>query len=162
MRPLLRLPLCAIASTSLPVFSCVTAMYFHRSTGLSLPSGGSVVYGSTSAACRPSPRKITLRCRLLPPVFEVHSKPMKAVKRPGSLYASADLIVSIQALRYAAVPGIGKPFGSWPLPKLTMMSIAASAPCPPRIWSYHLRPCGVPSSSGSPLISCGKKPMPSE
>src|SRR5262245_45424786 len=40
MLPLLRLPLCASASTSLPVFSSVAAIHFHRSRGLSLPSGG--------------------------------------------------------------------------------------------------------------------------
>ncbi len=43
MRPLLRLPLWAMASTSLPVFSSVAAIHFHRSSGLSLPSGFSVV-----------------------------------------------------------------------------------------------------------------------
>ena len=89
MRPLLRLPLWAIASTSLPVFSCAIAIHFHRSAGLSLPSGFCVVNGSTRRAMSPLPRKMTLRCRLLPPVFEVHSKPMKAVNRPGSLCVSA-------------------------------------------------------------------------
>ena len=53
MRPLLRLPLWAMASTSLPVFCSVAAIHFHRSTGLSLPSGGSVVNGSTRLACAP-------------------------------------------------------------------------------------------------------------
>ena len=48
---------------------------------------------------------MTFRWRLLPPVFEVHSKPMKAVNRPGSFASSAALIVSRQALRYADEPG---------------------------------------------------------
>ncbi len=58
-----------------------------------------MVNGSTRLAFVPSSRKITLRWRLLPFVFEVHSKPMKAVNRPGSLYASAALMVSCQAER---------------------------------------------------------------
>jgi hypothetical protein len=39
------------------------------------------------------------RCRLFPPVLLVHSKPMKAVKRPGSFAASAASIVSRHAER---------------------------------------------------------------
>ena len=46
------------------------------------------------------------------------------------------------------MPGIGKPFGIWPLPKLVMMSTAACAPLPELISSYHLRPCGVASRAG--------------
>ena len=43
-----------------------------------------------------------------------------------------------------------------------MMSIAASAPLPDWIMSYHFLPCGSASTSGSPAKSSGKKPMPSE
>src|SRR5882757_301483 len=42
------------------------------------------------------------------------------------------------------------------------MSIAACAPLPELISSYHLRPCGVASRAASPPMSCGKKPIPSE
>ena len=38
-----------------------------------------------------SPRKITLRWRLYPPIA-VHSNPIRAVKRPGSLYLSASAV----------------------------------------------------------------------
>ena len=38
-----------------------------------------------------SPRKITFRWRLYPPIA-VHSKPMRAVNRPGSLYLSASAV----------------------------------------------------------------------
>ncbi len=93
---------------------------------------------------------MTLRWRLLPFSFEVHSKPMNAVNLPGSFDSSAALIVSCHAERYAGVPGSGNPFGNWPLPKLVMMSTAACAPLPELISSYHLRPCGVASSRGSP------------
>ena len=93
------LPLWAIASTSLPVFSSVAAIHFQRSSGLSLPNGLKVTIGTTSPACAPFPRKMTLRCRLLAWAFEVHSKPMNAVNRPGSLYSSAALISPCQAVR---------------------------------------------------------------
>src|ERR1700735_737250 len=73
IRPLLRLPLCASARISAPVFSSTIAIHFHRSRGLGLPSGGRVVYGSTRLAFVPLSRQITLRWRLLPPAFEVHS-----------------------------------------------------------------------------------------
>ena len=73
MRPFERLPLWAMASTLPPVFSSYAAIHFHRSLGLSLPNGLMVVYGSTSMAFAPLSRKMTLRCKLLPPVFEVHS-----------------------------------------------------------------------------------------
>ncbi len=58
-----------------------------------------VVYGSTWRAEGASSRKTTLRCRLLPPVFDVHSKPMKAVNRPGSFASSAALMAWCHALR---------------------------------------------------------------
>lgn len=58
--------------------------------------------------------------------------------------------------------GQGKPSGNLDWPKLRMMSIAASAPWPPLICSYQRLPCSVASNVGSPLISIGKKPMPSE
>ena len=96
---MLRLPLWAMASTSPPVFSSNAVIHFQRSTGSSLPSGFMVVYGSICRAFVASSRKTTLRCRLLPPVFEVHSKPMKAVKRPGSFAASAALTACCHALR---------------------------------------------------------------
>ena len=99
MRPFERLPLCAIASMRAPVRVSTSVIHFHKSTGFGLPSGGSVVYGSVKLAFEASSRKITLRCRLLPPSFEVHSKPMNAVKRPGSLASSAALIVVSHALR---------------------------------------------------------------
>jgi hypothetical protein len=57
------------------------------------------VNGSTRLARLASSRKMTLRCRLLPPVLDVHSKPMKAVKRPGSFDSSAASIVSCHAAR---------------------------------------------------------------
>ena len=49
-----------------------------------------------SALSLPS-RKNTLRCRLLPFGTEVHSKPMMAVKRPGSLYFSAAAVIRFHA-----------------------------------------------------------------
>jgi hypothetical protein len=49
-----------------------------------------------------------------------------------------------------------------PLPKLVMMSMAASAPLPEWIISLHFRPCGSAMIFGSPPMSSGKKPMPSE
>ena len=45
------------------------------------------------------PRKMTLRWRLFLPGFEVHSKPMKAVKLPGWLCASAASVMRDQAVR---------------------------------------------------------------
>ena len=41
-------------------------------------------------------------------------------------------------------------FGNVPCEKATMISIAASAPLPDLIRSYHLRPVGSASSSGLP------------
>src|SRR5688500_19064957 len=98
MRPLLRLPLCASASISLPVFSSAAAIHFHRSRGLSLPSGFMVVNGSTRAAFAPFSRKMMLRCRLLPPEFDVYSQPIKAVNRPGSLGYSVALMSSLHVV----------------------------------------------------------------
>ena len=43
-----------------------------------------------------------------------------------------------------------------------MISIAASAPLPDWIMSYHWRPVGSASSSGLPASRSGKKPMLSE
>jgi len=64
-------------------------------------------------------------------VLEVHSYPMKAVNRPGSSYASAALIVSSHAPRYAGVPGNGMiALDIVPLPKFVMISMAAAAPLP--------------------------------
>ena len=41
------------------------AIHFQRSSGLSLPNGLKVTFGTTRPACAPFPRKTTLRCRLL-------------------------------------------------------------------------------------------------
>src|ERR1700689_3699990 len=79
IRPLLRLPLWASARISAPVFSSHIAIHFQRSRGLGLPSGGWVVKGSIRLALAPLSRQMMLRGRLLPPAFEVHSYPMKAV-----------------------------------------------------------------------------------
>ena len=43
-----------------------------------------------------------------------------------------------------------------------MISMAAAAPWPDWIMSYHLRPVGLARSSGLPAIRSGKKPMLSE
>ena len=53
-------------------------------------------------------------------------------------------------------------FGNVPCEKATMISIAASAPLPDWIMSYHFRPVGSASSSGLPAKRSGKKPMLSE
>ena len=85
----------------------------HVAAGLVLvgchpfPQVARIVAARRQARCRARPgcalsplsRKMTLRWRLLPPVFEVHSKPMNAVKRPGSFASSAALMVSSQAER---------------------------------------------------------------
>ena len=89
----------AIARRSPPVFCSKAVIHFQRSTGLSLPSGFIVVYGSICSAFVASSRKITFRWRLLPPVFDVHSKPMKAVKRPDSFASSAAFTAFCQAPR---------------------------------------------------------------
>jgi hypothetical protein len=49
-----------------------------------------------------------------------------------------------------------------PLPKLVMISIAASAPLPEWIISFHLLPWGSAMIAGAPLKINGKNPMPSE
>ncbi len=96
-------------------------------------------------------------------MFDVHSKPMNAVNRPGAFASSAASIVSRQAVRYAGVPGKKKiSLGNVPCEKATMISIAASAPLPLWTMSYQRRPVGFASSLGSPAKSCGKKPMLSE
>jgi hypothetical protein len=60
-------------------------------------------------------------------------------------------------------PGTGnRPASIVPCEKLTTISIAASAPFPDCIMSYHLRPCGNESSFASPPNKSGKKPKPSE
>ena len=53
-------------------------------------------------------------------------------------------------------------FGNVPCEKLPMISMAASAPWPDWIMSYHLRPVGSASISGLPANRSGKKPMLSE
>ena len=75
-----------MASTRPPVLRSVSLIHFHRSSGswLSYCENGM----TRSASALPA-RKITLRCRLLPSGAEDHSKPMKAVNLPGSLYFSA-------------------------------------------------------------------------
>ena len=51
---------------------------------------------------------------------------------------------------------------NFPAPKAVMISIAAAAPWPVWIMSYHLRPSGSASSSGLPASRSGKKPILSE
>ena len=61
------------------------------------------------------------------------------------------------------MPGTGKiAFEMAPFPKLVMMSIAASAPFPDWIRSYHFFPCGSARIFGSPPKRSGKNPKPSE
>ena len=87
-----------IVSTGLPDFSSAAAIHFQRSSGSSLPQGLKVTRGTTSLAWAPFPRKRILRCRLLALLFEVHSNPMMAEKRPGSLAFSAASISASQAV----------------------------------------------------------------
>src|SRR5262249_8455391 len=98
-------------------------MNFQRSSGLGLSY---CEYGSTRLALSAPSRKITLGCRLFPFGIEVHSNPMKAVKRPGSLYFSAAALLACQAERMDCGLSIG-------------------ACLPPRLWTMSETACIGPS-----------------
>jgi hypothetical protein len=86
-------------STVPPVFSSYAAMYSHSLSG---SYESKVENGSTRAGLSPSSLKITTRCRLLGfcmVLRDDHSKPMRAVNRPGSLCFSAASIWRSQTVR---------------------------------------------------------------
>ena len=90
---------------------------------------------------------------------------MKAVKRPGSLYFSADLMTLSQAARKPGDPGRNlSAFGNLPRENESMISSAALTPLSPPAWtrSYQRLPVGSASISGLPEKRAGKKPMLSE
>ena len=70
MRPLERLPLCGIAMSCPPVFASYAAIQSWSFSGASLFQDEK---GNTWSALSFPSRKMTLRCRLLPPGTVVHS-----------------------------------------------------------------------------------------
>ena len=164
MRPLLRLPLCASASTSPPVFSSYV--------GHPLPQVARIVAAERRQR---GERLDQARLRAVVAEDDVAMKIVAAGVR-GPLVAdergeAARLVGLVRRLdRLAPGAAIGRrarrsgsPFGIWPLPKLVMMSTAACAPLPDLI-------IVVPFAAlrrrqqlrDRRRADCGKKPMPSE
>ena len=120
-------------------------MYFHSSAGSWL----SKVEKGTTWFTRSAPsRKMTVRCRLLPPGAQVHSKPCSVVKTPGWFHFSAAAVACAQA---AAVSLLASKTGL-PVCMETTASIAALTPSCGLVLdiSYQRLPCGLASSSGLP------------
>src|SRR3954451_11571268 len=104
-----------------------------------------------------------LRCRLSPPpAFEVHSYAMNAVKRPGSLYFSAIVVVFAQTL--LANRGSDAIGGSLLFAWAATSSITAffASTGPPLNISRHLLMVGSAIISGLPLLISVIMPIMSE
>ena len=100
---------------------------------------------------------------LLPRISEVHSKPMNAVKWPGSLYSSAVSTTFCHMFLYRGLSGryiIAS--GNSPCENMLMISSATLTPSPELIRSYQSLPVGSARRSGFPASRSGKNPMLSE
>ena len=94
-------------------------------------------------------RKMTVRCRLLPPGALVHSKPCSVVNTPGSFHFSAAAVACVQA----APASLSLLKTGLPVCMEMTASMAALTPS----WglaldiSYQRLPCGFSRSSGLPV-----------
>ena len=151
--PLLVLPLCGMARISPPVFCSYAARYFQSSSGSSVSKAE---MGRTWFTRSGSSRKMTTRCRLSPPGEDVHSKPLKAVNFPGSLYFVATPVTYSHTERLI----LSLLYSSCRLPMLRKTSSATWLPSDPPffILSYQPLPTSVASKSGSALLSKSARP----
>ena len=134
-----------MASTWPPVFFAYASMYFQSSAGSELSKAEKGRTWFTRSALS---RKMTVRCRLLPPGAEVHSKPCSVVKTPGWFHFSAAAVACAQA----APASLSLLKTGLPVCMETTASMAALTPSSGLVLdiSYQRLPCGLSRSSGLP------------